>query len=62
MVNNLSAMQETQVRSQGQEGTLEEGMAAHSIILALRIPWTEKRGRLCRPWGHKELDTTERLN
>ena len=39
-VNNLSAMQEMQdmwVRSLGQED-LEEGTAAHSSILAWRIP------------------------
>ena len=41
VVKNLPAMQETQdtqVRSLGQEGTLEEGMATHSSILAWRIP------------------------
>jgi len=38
MVKNLPAMQETQVRSTGQEDTLEEGMATHSNILAWRIP------------------------
>ena len=26
-----------------------------------RIPWTEELGGL-NPWGHKELDTTERLS
>ena len=31
-------MQETWVRSLGWEDTLEEGMAAHSSILAWRIP------------------------
>ena len=30
----------------GQEDPLEEGMATHSGILAWRIPWTEKPGRL----------------
>ena len=30
----------------GQEDPLEKGMATHSIILAWRIPWTEKSGRL----------------
>ena len=30
----------------GQEDPLEEGMATHSSILAWRIPWTEKPGRL----------------
>ena len=30
----------------GQEDPLEEGMAAHSSILAWRIPWTEEPGGL----------------
>ena len=30
------------VQSLGQEGTLEEGMATHSNILAWKIPWTEE--------------------
>ena len=34
------------VQSLGQEDPLEEGMAAHSSILAWRIPWTEEPGRL----------------
>ena len=38
MVKNLSAMQETLVRSLGFEDSLEEGMATHSSILAWRIP------------------------
>ena len=38
MVENLTAMQETQVQSLGQEDPLEEGMATHSSILAWRIP------------------------
>ena len=45
MLKNLPAvqeMQETQVRSLGQEGPLEKKMATHSNILAWRIPWTEK--------------------
>ena len=42
MVKNLSAVQETQVRSLGWEDPLEEGMAIHSSILAWRIPWTEE--------------------
>ena len=37
-VKNLPAMQETQVRSLGQEDPLEKGMATHSSILAWRIP------------------------
>ena len=31
-----------QVQSLGQEDTLEKGMATHSSVLALRIPWTEE--------------------
>ena len=34
------------VPSLGGEDPLEEGMAAHSNILAWRIPWTEEPGRL----------------
>ena len=45
-VNNLPAVQETWVRSLGQEDSLEKGMAIHSSILAWRISWTEKPGRL----------------
>ena len=43
---NLPATQETQVRSLGQEDTLEEEMATHSSILAWKTPWTEKPGGL----------------
>ena len=48
-VKNLLAVQEsqeTQVRSLGWEDPLEKGMATHSSILALRIPWTEEPGGL----------------
>ena len=40
-VKNLSAMQESWVRSLGWEDPLEEEMATRSRILAWRIPWTE---------------------
>ena len=47
MVKNLPAIQETQVRSLGQEGDpLEKGMATHSSIFAWRIPWTVEPGGL----------------
>ena len=46
MVKRLSRMQETWVRSLGQEDPLEKGMAIHSSIVAWRIPWTEKPGGL----------------
>ena len=39
-------MQVTQVQSLGRKDLLEEKMAAHSSILAWRIPWTEEPGRL----------------
>ena len=42
----LPAMRETWVRSLGQEDPLEKEMVTHSSILACRIPWTEKPGRL----------------
>ena len=42
----MQEMQETQVQSLGQEDALEEDMAAHSNILAWRIPWTEEPGGL----------------
>ena len=40
LVKNLPAMQETWVRSLGWEDPLEKGTAAHSSVLAWRIPWT----------------------
>ena len=40
-VKNLPVMQEAQVRSLSQEDPLEKEMAAHSSILAWKIPWTE---------------------
>ena len=43
-VKNPPAMQETWVRSLGQEDPLEEGKATHSSILAWRIPWTTVHG------------------
>ena len=42
IVKYLPVMQETWVRSLGQEDPLEKGMATHSSILAWRIPWTEE--------------------
>ena len=37
----MQELQETWVRSLGQEDTLEEGTVTHSSILAWRITWTE---------------------
>ena len=57
MVKNLPAMQETWVRSLGQEDPLEKEMATHSSILAWRIPWTEEPDRL-QFMGSQKLDMT----
>ena len=40
----MQEVQETWVRSK--EDPLEEEMTTHSSILAWKIPWTEKPGRL----------------
>ena len=45
-LKRLPPMQETQVRSLGREDPLEKEMVTHSSILAWRIPWMEKPGRL----------------
>ena len=45
-LKRLTPMQETWVRSLGQEDPLEKEMATHSSILAWRISWTEDPGRL----------------
>ena len=52
---NLPSMQEFQVRSLGQEDSLEKGMATHSSIL---VWWVSGQRSLVghSPWGHKELD------
>ena len=57
-VKNLSATQETRVRSLGQENPLEKEMATHSRILAWRIPRQRSLAGYS-PWGHKESDTTK---
>ena len=50
MVKNLPAVQETQVRSLGQEELLEEEMATHPSILAWRTSsWTEEPGGWATP-------------
>ena len=45
-LKRLPTMQETWVRSLGQEDPLEKEMATHSSTLAWRIPWTEEPGGL----------------
>ena len=56
MVKNLSAMQETWVRSLGQEDPLEKGMATHSSVLAWRIPRAEEPDGL-QPMGLQKSQT-----
>ena len=59
-VKNPPATQENWVWSLGREDPLKKGMAAHSGILAWRVPMD--RGVVgYSPWGHKESDTTEQL-
>ena len=59
MVKNLPAMQESWVRSLGQEDPLEKGMDTFSRRLAWRIPWTEETGRrqstLSQAAGHNRV-------
>ena len=56
----MQEMKETQVRSLSQEDPQESGMATHSSILAWKMPRTEEPSY--SPWGHKELDATERAH
>ena len=46
MVKHLPTMWETQVQSLGQEDLLEKEMAINSSILAWKMLWMEKPGRL----------------
>ena len=46
MVKNLPAVQETQVRSLGQEDPVEKEVVTHFSTLAWKTPWTEEPGRL----------------
>ena len=59
MLKNPPAMQEThetRVLSLGQEDPLELGVAAHSSVLAWRIPWTEEPERLQVIGSHDSSD------
>ena len=46
VVKNLPSNAGNRVLSLGMEDTLEKEMAAHSSILAWRIPWTKEPGGL----------------
>ena len=54
LVKNLPVMRETWVQSLGWEDTLEK--------IPIPVFWPGEFHGLCSPWGHKELDTTERLH
>ena len=45
-LKHLPEMLETWVQSLSREDPLEKEMATHSSVLAWRIPWREKPGRL----------------
>ena len=57
MVKNLPAKQEMWVQFLGWEDPLEKEMAAHSIILAWEIPWTEEPCRLHTVHGVEKSQT-----
>ena len=52
-VKSLPELQETHVRSLGQEDPLEKGMGTHSSILAWKIPCTEESGGLQSTGSHR---------
>ena len=58
VVENLPAMQETQVRSLGQEDPPEEEMTATPVFLPGKSHGQESLAGYS-PQGHKELDMTE---
>ena len=58
---NLPAMQETRVRSLGQEDPLEEETATHSSLLAWSISWMEEPGGL-QSTGSQRVNTTDPVN
>ena len=61
MVKNLPAMLDTRVQCMGWEDPLEEGCLPIPVLLP-----GESHGQRSlagySPWGHTELDTTERLS
>ena len=50
------------VRFLGQEDPLEKGMATHSSILALEIPWREEPGELQSLGSQRVVHAPEQLN
>ena len=60
-VKNLPAMWETWVRSLGWEDHLEKGTATNSVLWPGEF-LGQRRLAGYSPWGHKELDMTEKLS
>ena len=58
VIKNLPVMQETWVRSLGQEDPLEKEKAITTVFL-LEESCGQRSLVDCSPWGHRELDTTE---
>ena len=58
MVKNLPAVQETLVRSLGQEDLLEKGMAIYSVFLPGEFHGQRSLVNYS-PWGRKESDMIE---
>ena len=60
-LKRLSAMWETRVRSLGREDPLEKEMAIHPVLLPGKSHGWKSLVDYS-PWGHKELDMTQRLH
>ena len=56
LVKNRPTMWEIWVPSLGWEDALDKGKVTHSSIMAYRFQGWDN------PWGHKELNTTERVS
>ena len=59
LVKHLPATQENRVQSLDQEDPLEKEMAIHSSVLAWRIPWTEKPGRIQSMWSQSQIQLSD---
>ena len=51
MGKRLPAMQKTWVQSPGWDDPLEKKVATHSSILAYKIEWTKRPGRMVQSMG-----------
>lgn len=60
-VKRLSTMWETRIRSLGPGRLLEKEMVTTAVLIAWKIPRTQRSLVGYSPCGHKESDMTERL-